>query len=150
MESRGKPQFRAEDMPGSAIHIYTSESDFGTEAAAFTSTQRHRPIGFMDIGLQGQVGTIYVHPRFRRKGIATRMYEAAGRPPHSAELTEMGAAWSQKVGGEQHTERGEQRVKAEPLHETAHEVHVLPVAAGAIRAEGKRSRSGEFSGHRLS
>jgi GNAT superfamily N-acetyltransferase len=151
MRKRGDRQsgaMRAEDYPGSsAINVYTSESDFGDESAAFTGTQRKRPVGFLDRHPSGTVGTIFVHPSFRGRGIAGRMYDAAGQPPHSNELTEMGAAWSKKVGGEQHTERGEERVKAEPLAEEAHTKHVLPVAAKEIRDTGVMySRGSMFRG----
>jgi GNAT superfamily N-acetyltransferase len=138
MEKKGKPQFRGEDMPGSHAHIYVSESDFGPEAAAFTGTQRHRPIGFMDRHPSGTIGTIYVRPAFRGKGIAGRMHEAAGSPPHSAELTEMGNRWRGKVGGEQPEARGEARVPAEPLAEHTHEQMILPLVANEIRETGRR------------
>jgi GNAT superfamily N-acetyltransferase len=140
VEKKGKPQFTAEDMPGSHFHIYTMESDFGTEAAAFTGTQRHRPAGFLDRHPSGTIGTIYVRPAFRGKGSAGRMHEAAGSPPHSAELTEAGNRWRQKVGGQQPEERGEARVKAEPLAEQTHEQMILPLVAGEIKEFGRRAR----------
>lgn len=145
---KGEGQFTAEDMPGSTgVDIYTSESDFGTEAAAFTNTQRRRPVGFMDRHPSGTIGTVFVRKSFRRRGVADRMYEAAGRPPHSNELTAMGAAWSKKVGGEQHEERGERRIKAEPLQEGPHERLVLPVVANEIRETGQlKSRGRSFRG----
>jgi len=140
-------QFRAEDLPGSTAHIYTSPTDFGDEAAAFTGTQRHRPIGFLDRHPSGTIGTIYVRPAFRGKGIAGRMYEAAGSPPHSNELTEHGNRWRQKVGGEQPEERGESRVAAEPLAEKTHEQQILPLVAGEIKATGRlKSRGESFHG----
>jgi hypothetical protein len=143
MEQKGARQFRAEDLPGETFDIYTSKTDFGTEAAAFTGTQRRRPAGFMDVHPSGTIGTIFVRKNFRGKGIGARMWEAAGRPPHSAELTEAGRAWSQKVGGEQPEHRGEARIKAEPLAEKAHEQHVLPLVAGEIRAEGRLAVRGK-------
>lgn len=143
VEKKGARQFRAEDYPGAeAIDIYTSPSDFGDEAAAFTSTQRHRPVGFMDRHPSGTIGTIYVRPGFRGRGIAGLMHEAAGSPPHSNELTEMGNAWRQKVGGQQPEERGESRVRAEPLAEQTHEQMILPLVAGEIRDTGRMKRRG--------
>jgi hypothetical protein len=147
MESAGQPQFRAEDMPGSTFHIYTMGTDFGTEAAAFTGTQRRRPAGFMDIQPSGKIGTIFVKKEFRGKGIAGRMHEAAGSPPHSEELTDMGNAWRKKTGGEQPEQRGEARVKAEPLNEKVHEQQILPLVANEIKEFGKlKSRGESFHG----
>ena len=143
----GKGQFRAEDLPGSTFHIYTMDTDFGTEAAAFTGTQRRRPAGFMDVGPKGEIGTIFVRKNFRGKGLAGRMHEAAGSPPHSSELTPMGNAWRQKMAGEQPEERGENRNAIEPLAETAHEKHILPTVANEIREFGTlKSRGQSFHG----
>lgn len=144
MENAGKPQFRAEDMPGhQAVNIYTAPSDFGDEAAAFTSTQRKRPVGFMDRHPSGTIGTIYVRPAFRGKGIAGRMWTAAGEPPHSNALTDAGNAWRNKVGGEQPEHRGESRVKEEPLAEKTHEQQILPIVANEIKQTGRLTSRAE-------
>jgi GNAT superfamily N-acetyltransferase len=148
VEQKGRPQFRAEDLPGpQAVNIYTAPSDFGDEAAAFTSTQRKRPVGFLDRHPSGTIGTIYVRPAFRGKGIAGRMWTAAGEPPHSNDLTPAGNAWRQKVGGEQPEHRGEVRHEAEPLHEKVHQQQILPLVANEIKSTGRlTSRAERFHG----
>ena len=101
----------------------------------------------MDIGPGGKIGTIYVAPGFRGKGLAGRMHEAAGSPPHSEELTDMGNKWRSKAGGEQPEQRGESRVKAAPLDEKLHEQLLLPGVAGEIQQFGTlKSRGQSFHG----
>jgi GNAT superfamily N-acetyltransferase len=54
------------------------------------------------------IGAISVHPDYQRRGVATQLWEAAGKPPHSPawNRTSEGDAWAKAVGG--------------PSRETAH------------------------------
>ena len=82
---------------------------------------------------------------FRGKGIAGRMHEAAGSPPHSSELTDMGNRWRQKVGGEQPEERGEARQAVEPLDDRWNEI-ALQGTANEIKEFGKLKSRESFHG----
>jgi GNAT superfamily N-acetyltransferase len=144
MESKGNPQFRAEDMPATAMEYYTEKHDFGTDVAAFTPTARHRPIATLETDVRGEVGNIQVRPAFRRKGIGKIMYKLAGEPPHSSLLTSMGAKWAASVGGQQPEERGEARVRQEPLGEAGVHQKIHADIARDIRKGGRRTRLSSF------
>ena len=88
----------AEQLPGSTFRVIGNPEEH--EAVAFTGTARRRPAGFIDYNPQEKaIGTVFVSPQFRGKGIADRLYSAAGSPAHSTRLTEQGERFARRVGG---------------------------------------------------
>lgn len=73
----------------------------GQQVGAFTWNTNH------DSRWAGKIADVTVLPEYRRKGIATKMYqhaishsEATGAPyPEHGSLSEDGEAWANKVGG---------------------------------------------------
>ena len=52
----------------------------------------------------GTIADVDVHPDHRRRGIATQLWEAAGRPAHSVNyLSDDGRGWASAVGGDMDT-----------------------------------------------
>lgn len=117
-----QPGVRAEELPGKSFEIVGDPHEM--EAAAFTGTQRRRPVGFLTHDPQrGHVDTIFVSQQFRGKGIGRRMYEAAGEPPYSPVLTEQGLGFGKAVGAKMPESIPAKREA--PLNEPGHEA-MLP------------------------
>jgi hypothetical protein len=62
------------------------------------------------------------------------MYQAAGRPAHSTELTEQGEKFARRVGGEMPKAPIH---RLEPLNEAGYQ-EMLPDMANWIREQGRR------------
>ena len=129
MKKRGEtqPGIPAEMLPAHTFEIHGDQDNM--EAAAFTGTARRRPVGWIDHDpMSGTVGTVFVHPDFRGKGLGPLLHQAAGSPPHSEKLTRAGESFAKKTGG-----RMPQTVNRQPdLHEEGH-ITMLPDFAGWIR-----------------
>ena len=99
------------------------------EAAAFTGTARRRPVGWIDHDpMSGTVGTVFVHPDFRGKGLGPVLHQAAEGFPALGEAHEEAVRTAKKTGG-----RMPEPVNRQPdLHEEGH-ITMLPDFAGWIR-----------------
>lgn len=84
-----------------------------------TVWQGKTPAGFLTHDpIEEAIGTVYLSPQFRGKGLASRMYKAAGRPAHSTRLSEEGERFARRVGGQMpSTIRREQ-----PMNVSEHEI----------------------------
>jgi GNAT superfamily N-acetyltransferase len=91
---------RIEYIPGLTRqhpHLYT-----------ISDKQSGKYLSNMVLGHGGEVEAVETHPKFRRQGLATKLWETAQAntengapaPVHSSTRTRSGEAWAKKVGGE--------------------------------------------------
>lgn len=90
------------ELPEGLTFQSEEQNVFGGDVLRTEAVLNGEVVGFIDVWtrqrkLKGQVREVYVKPEYRRTGIATALYQQAGNPPHSKDLTDDGQAWKNSL-----------------------------------------------------